>query len=81
MPRKSNHQLYKEAVAGFIEEIKTMSRDEFIEMLVRRPPGVKEYWLGEPIDPPTREEVEAAFGITKRRRATKPRARKPLAPV
>ena len=62
MPRKSNDQIIKEGIARFGEEIKNMSRDEFIDMLVRRPPGVPEYWLGEPIEPPTREEVEAAFG-------------------
>ena len=81
MPRKSFDQVLHETVRDFVEEIKNMTDDEFIGMLVRRPPGVKEYWLGEPIDPPTRETVEAAFGINKPRRATKPRSRKPLAPV
>ena len=41
-----------EANARIVEFIRSMTRDELIEFLEYREPGVPEYWLGKPVRRP-----------------------------
>ena len=53
-----NEGLHK-ATQHFIEQIKTLSKEEMAEKLTTYEPGVPHYWFGRPVAPITKEELLA----------------------
>lgn len=43
----------------FVEEVKSMSKEELAERLTTYEPGVPHFWFGRPVEPITKEELLA----------------------
>ena len=50
-----------EATKLVVKFIKSMTREELAEFMTTYEPGVPHYWLGQPVEPITKEELLAAF--------------------